>query len=102
MEARGGDVSESGADGVAKPCENFGAEGFELGPQIGFGAGCGGGERREADCDCTSGHGLIGIPAAGGGDEDGAVEFDGERLASVTLFTQKEGGAGGETAQGIG
>jgi hypothetical protein len=30
------------------------------------------------------------------------VEFDGERLAGVTLFMQKEGGAGGETAQGVG
>ena len=55
VEACGGDVSESAADGVAKRGENFGAEGFELGPEVGFGAGCGGGEGREADCDGTSG-----------------------------------------------
>jgi len=102
VEARGGEVSESGADGVAKRGENFGAEGFELGPEIGFCAACGGGKRREADGDCTSSQSFIGIPAAGGGDEDGAVKFDWERLAGVTLFMQEEGGAGGESAQGGG
>ena len=102
MEARGGHVSESGGDGVAKRGEKFGAERLELGPKIGFCAACGCGEGREADGDGTSSQSFIGIPAAGGGDEDGAVKFDGERLAGVTLFVQEEGGAGGEAAQGVG
>jgi hypothetical protein len=54
------------------------------------------------DGDCTGGQSFIGIPAAGGGDEDGAMKFDGERLAGVTFFVQEERGTGGEATQGAG
>ena len=55
VEARGGVVGKSGAGGVAEGGEDLGAYGFEFGPEIGFGAAGGGGERRKADGDSTSG-----------------------------------------------
>jgi hypothetical protein len=86
-------LSERGTGGVAERTEDLGASGFEFSPEIGFGAACFGCEGREADGDGTGGQGVVGIPASGGGDKDGAVEFDGERLARVTSFAMEEGGA---------
>jgi hypothetical protein len=95
-------VSKSGAGGLAERGEDLGAREFEFSPEIGFGASCGGGEGREADGDGTGGQGLVGIPARSGGDKDGAVEFDGERLAWVACVAMEEGCAGCQAAEGVG
>ena len=55
VEARGGEVSESGAGGVAEGGEYFRADRFKLDPEIGFGAACSSGKRREADGNGASG-----------------------------------------------
>jgi hypothetical protein len=54
VETRGGMVGEGGAGAVAEGGEDLGAYGFELSPEIGFGAEGGSAERREADGDGTS------------------------------------------------
>jgi hypothetical protein len=102
VKPRGVVVSKSGAGGLAERGEDLGARGFEFSPEIGFGAACGGGEGRKADGDGTGGQGIVGIPARGGSDENGAVKFNGERLAGVTSFALEEGGTGCQAAEGIG
>ena len=87
-------MSERGAGGLAERTEDLGANGFELSPEIGFDAACGSREGREADGNGPGAQRFIGIPARGGGDEDGTVEFNGERLARVASFAMEEGGAG--------
>ena len=102
MKPRGVVVNKSGTGGVAERAEDLRANGFEFSPEIGFGAACFGCEGREADGDGTGGQGIVGIPASGGGNKDGAVEFDGERLARVTSFAMEEGGACCQAAKGVG
>jgi hypothetical protein len=80
----------------------LGAQRFEFSPEIRFGAACGGGEGLEADGDGTGGQGFVGIPVRRGGDDDGTVELDGERLARVTFFAMEEGGSGGQAAEAVG
>ena len=78
----------------------MGAKRLEFRPEIGFGAA--GGERCEVDGDDAGGQGFAGVPARGGGDDNGAVDFERERLASVPFFALEEGRTGGETAESIG
>src|SRR5437764_472405 len=88
----GGLVGKRGTGGLAERTEDLGAKRFEFSPEIGFGAACSGVEGRETDGDGTGCQGLVGIPVRRGGDDDGTVELDGERLARVTSVAMEEGG----------
>jgi hypothetical protein len=101
-------AAEGGAGGSAEGGEEGGVCGMEVAPEVGLGAaavwGNGGHIDDEGAVSEVGGRAVAGEAGRGGGDgeEDGALEGELEGFALVPGFAEREAGAGGEAAEGVG